>query len=51
LGINERGITMIPLWLALIMILGGVAGIFLLILLICYGFIGIMMIKDRRKNK
>lgn len=42
---------MIPLWLAGLMILGGVLGILLLILLICYGFIGIMMIKDRRKKK
>lgn len=42
---------MIPLWLAGLIVLGAIVGIFLLILLICYGFIGIMIIKDKIKEK
>lgn len=41
---------MIPLWLAAIIVVGAVIGIFLLILLICYGFIGIIKLKDRRRK-
>ena len=41
---------MIPLWLAAIIVVGAVVGIFLLILLICYVFIGILKLKNRRKK-
>ena len=41
---------MIPLWLATLIVLGGLVGIFLVILLICYGFIGFLKIKDRRRK-
>lgn len=41
---------MTPLWLAAIIVVGAVVGIFLLILLICYGFIGILKLKNRRKK-
>ena len=42
---------MIPIWLAGLIILAGVLIIFLIILLICYGFILILKLKDRRKKK
>lgn len=42
---------MIPMWLAGLIVIGGILGIFLLILMICYGFIGILKLKDRRRRK
>lgn len=47
-AMGER--IMIPLWLATIIVLGGVVGIILFILLVCYGFIGILKLKDRRRK-
>lgn len=38
---------MIPLWLAALIVIGASNGIILLILLIGYGYIGILKLKDK----
>ena len=42
---------MIPLWLAGVIILGAVVGVFALVFMICYGFVGFLMLKDKLERR
>lgn len=42
---------MIPIWLAAIMVLGIAIGIVAIVLMVCYGFVGILFLKDKLRRK